>query len=442
LRIDEVGCALLHELRIDSDRDIELPVLQPAASARGCRLAVRIAAGQGNCTVRDLAWVCDLEATQAALLIGICAFADRARAIETARTLAADPSLAASGTRVLVVDQSEASAEPQQGDFRVIRQRNLGGSGGFARIMSEALACATASHLLMLDDDVDIDPEVAWRVRAWCSIAPVHCALAGQMLDMLQPATVHEAGNRFDRQRLSAVPHLRGVRVDQELGLLMTGISIDYGAWFCFAISRAALRCSGLPLPVFINFDDVEFGVRLAGLGIRPTVMPGVGVWHMPGYAKDDDWRAYFYHRNIAVIAAVHGIAGPWSLARRLARRCLRELAHAAPLRLRFACDGTAAFLAGPRMLRADAERDLALIARRRRELGRRSAVVSFCQTVALLIPALAGLLRLLFLGARTARRWRQAYPELTSRERWNAEFAPQGASANQSPAARSISAK
>ncbi|HVS69154.1 MAG TPA: glycosyltransferase, partial [Mycobacteriales bacterium] len=61
-------------------------------------------------------------------------------------------------------------------------------------------------------------------------------------------------------------------------------------------------------LPVFIKWDDAEYGLRAAAAGYPTVSMPGVAVWHVPWQDKNDalDWQAYHHLRNRLVAALLH----------------------------------------------------------------------------------------------------------------------------------------
>ncbi|MDQ5841396.1 MAG: glycosyltransferase, partial [Chloroflexota bacterium] len=82
----------------------------------------------------------------------------------------------------------------------------------------------------------------------------------------------------------------------------------DYNGWWMCLIPTAVVRDVGLPLPVFIKWDDAEFGLRAAAAGYPTVSLPGVAVWHVPWTDKDDsvDWQAYFHARNRFVVALLH----------------------------------------------------------------------------------------------------------------------------------------
>jgi galactofuranosylgalactofuranosylrhamnosyl-N-acetylglucosaminyl-diphospho-decaprenol beta-1,5/1,6-galactofuranosyltransferase len=84
---------------------------------------------------------------------------------------------------------------------------------------------------------------------------------------------------------------------------------VDYNAWWMCLIPRRVAEHVGLPLPLFIKWDDVEYGLRARAAGYPTATVPGVGIWHMSFADKDDatDWQAYFHLRNRLVGAALHG---------------------------------------------------------------------------------------------------------------------------------------
>ena len=93
-------------------------------------------------------------------------------------------------------------------------------------------------------------------------------------------------------------------------------------------IPRAVAEDVGLPLPLFIKWDDAEYGLRARSRGYRTATVPGIAIWHMSFLEKDDtsDWQAYFHYRNRLVAAALHGPDDPQRAAHRHFKRTLRHL--------------------------------------------------------------------------------------------------------------------
>ena len=73
-------------------------------------------------------------------------------------------------------------------------------------------------------------------------------------------------------------------------------------------IPTSVIKEIGLSLPMFIKWDDAEFGLRAGAAGFPTVTMPGVAVWHVPWTEKDDtlDWQAYFHERNRLVSGLLH----------------------------------------------------------------------------------------------------------------------------------------
>ena len=93
-------------------------------------------------------------------------------------------------------------------------------------------------------------------------------------------------------------------------------------------IPRQVLDEIGLSLPLFIKWDDAEFGLRAKEAGYPTVTFPGAAVWHVPWTDKNDavDWQAYFHVRNRFVAALLHS---PYPRGGRLVREDLNHtIAH------------------------------------------------------------------------------------------------------------------
>ena len=78
------------------------------------------------------------------------------------------------------------------------------------------------------------------------------------------------------------------------------------------------VRAIGYPLPLFFQWDDIEYGYRARAHGFPTVALPGAGVWHADFGWKDwDEWHRYFNMRNGLITAALHT---PFSV-RRIGRR-------------------------------------------------------------------------------------------------------------------------
>jgi galactofuranosylgalactofuranosylrhamnosyl-N-acetylglucosaminyl-diphospho-decaprenol beta-1,5/1,6-galactofuranosyltransferase len=85
-------------------------------------------------------------------------------------------------------------------------------------------------------------------------------------------------------------------------------IDVDFNGWFMCLIPTEVLRTIGLSLPLFIKWDDSEYGVRASAAGFPTVSLPGTAVWHIPWSDKNDalDWQSYFHQRNRIIAALLH----------------------------------------------------------------------------------------------------------------------------------------
>lgn len=230
--------------------------------------------------------------------------------------------LAQAITEVVIVDQgTDPVAARLTGSVlangvpvRLIEQANLGGSGGFSRGMIEAVE-ADVTHVLLLDDDVRIEPESLRRLQALAAVAIGAPLLGAQMLSMLEPTVLHSMGEQLDRRAMwwhSVEPELSSAdlaeRPLESTPALRRFLPVDFNGWWMCLIPVAVVRRVGASLPFFIKWDDAEYGMRALEAGHRTITVPGAALWHIPWTSKDDglDWQAYHQLRNRVATALVH----------------------------------------------------------------------------------------------------------------------------------------
>ena len=220
------------------------------------------------------------------------------------------------GTRLVTDDPGfDHARESLAGRLRVIRQPNLGGSGGFSRAMLETLDAGRSDHVLLLDDDVVAEPEGIARAIAFARHASQPTVVGGHMFSMHERSVLHAYAEVVRPWQFRWSPSAPSVH-DHDLARwnlrstpwMHRRFHADYTGWWMCLIPVTVLRDVGLSMPFFIKWDDAEFGLRAATAG-HPTVsLPGAAVWHVPWTDKDDsvDWQAYFHARNRLVAALLH----------------------------------------------------------------------------------------------------------------------------------------
>jgi galactofuranosylgalactofuranosylrhamnosyl-N-acetylglucosaminyl-diphospho-decaprenol beta-1,5/1,6-galactofuranosyltransferase len=261
--------------------------------------------------------------------------------------------LAGAQAPVIVVHQGDAELRVPDG-VKLVRQPNFGGSGGFARGMLEALD-GGATHVLLLDDDVRLDPDVPARLRSLLAHLKRPTTIGGQMLDLSRPTVLGASHETVDLKRLRLRNPLGGVdlaRPDATAIFTRRHVS-DYNGWWCCCVPAETVR-SVLPLPMFVRFDDVEHGLRTTRSGSEVVTMPGIFVWHKPFDSKIKLWYTYYDRRNKLIVAALHGALPGRTLARLFLSDCWSALALHRYDICWAACRGARDFLAGPSVVFSD----------------------------------------------------------------------------------------
>jgi galactofuranosylgalactofuranosylrhamnosyl-N-acetylglucosaminyl-diphospho-decaprenol beta-1,5/1,6-galactofuranosyltransferase len=251
----------------------------------------------------------------------ICTHNRPADCVKTLQTLAADlPALDALDT-VYVVDQGDkrVSAHPDfeqvsaalAGRLRYITQANLGGAGGFTRGMYEITEVESEHHanVLFMDDDIILESESIIRMTAFANSAREPVIVGAQMLYALHPKRLHTGAEYADLVKLQAGKVVPGALWNADLTEENQEVRVDadYNAWWSALLPSEIVSATGYPLPVFFQWDDIEYGYRARENGFTTVTLPGAGVWHADFTWKDqDDWSRYFSIRNSLITSALH----------------------------------------------------------------------------------------------------------------------------------------
>ena len=136
------------------------------------------------------------------------------------------------------------------------------------------------------------------------------------MLNLLHPAHLHISAEYAEPERLRVGRPVPGAHKeayllghdDRHLPTVQDQrIDTEYNGWWACLIPAAIVRSIGYPLPLFFQWDDIEFGYRARAHGFPTVALPGAGVWHADFGWKDwDEWHRYFNMRNGLITAALH----------------------------------------------------------------------------------------------------------------------------------------
>lgn len=236
-----------------------------------------------------------------------------------------------------VVDSAEypAAEKAVAGKLRILEQGNLGGSGGYARGQLETVKAGVSTYALMMDDDVVCEPESILRAVTFGDLARRPTIVGGHMFSLYSRARLHSFGEIIQSWRWwwMSPEHVLpewdfGARNLRSTRWLHRRVDVDFNGWFMCLIPRVVLDDIGLSLPIFIKWDDSEFGVRAKGAGYPTVTFPGAAVWHVPWTDKNDalDWQAFFHQRNRLISALLHS---PYPHGGRVVRESLNHsIAH------------------------------------------------------------------------------------------------------------------
>ena len=294
----------------------------------------------GGLTVTDVRWTVPVTRPMPRTDVVICTFNRVDDCLTTLAALASDAVPLSTVGTVHVVDQGTDPVDSRPhfvevaaslGDrLRYVRQRNLGGAGGFTRGLFDATAGEPDAHVdvLLMDDDVLLEPEILVRLTAFAASTTHPTIVGGQMLNLLHPAHLHISAEYAEPELLDAgIPVPGALKEAYLLGrderLLPINqerrVDTEYSGWWSCLIPAAVVRAVGYPLPMFFQWDDVEFGYRARAHGFPTVALPGAGVWHADFGWKDwDEWHRYFNMRNGLITAALHSDFSVTRIARRL----------------------------------------------------------------------------------------------------------------------------
>lgn len=205
---------------------------------------------------------------------------------------------------------------------------NVGGSGGFTRGLIEIRdinrrEAAGFTHVIFADDDAVPEEDAFGRTWAFLSFVKEEyrgACVAGAVLDSRIPWMQNEAGARYDH----GVSIPLGKRLDlRERKNVIDNEQIckaDYAGWWYACYPMKTIDRIGLPLPLFIHFDDIEYGLRS---GEEFMYLNGICTWHGSFDERYSHANTYYSLRNRFITNALRD---PGSGRHREAVLCRNEI--------------------------------------------------------------------------------------------------------------------
>ncbi|MFD4368999.1 glycosyltransferase [Rhodococcus sp. NPDC058521] len=347
----------------------------------GGALWVEFDAAGGAVDISELEWTVESPPTVRPVAIAICTFNRAKDCADTVAALASDDRVLAALDAVYVVDQGTDLVQDRElyqevaprfeDKLHYVRQPNLGGAGGFTRGLYEVSAANEHADVILMDDDILCEPETVLRLNAFANVTVEPTLVGAQMLYLLNPDYLNVGAEEVHLHRLA-----HGQKVEKALGntsMLKRNqerrVDAGYNAWWTCLIPAEVVKQIGLPIPIFFQWDDVEYGIRAREAGFVTVTLPNAAVWHADFYWKDhDDWARYFSTRNSLIVGALHGDVTTKFIRRQFLRQISEYLVAMQYGLAATTLRGIEDFLSGPDVLRDGGIEAMAAIRRERAE--------------------------------------------------------------------------
>ena len=257
---------------------------------------------------------------------------------------------------------------------------NVGGSGGFARGMIESMEqTPEATHVLLMDDDVEVLPESIIRTFNLLSLLRdeyTDAFLSGAMMSLEEPNLRTEDvgffsanGNFLPLKPSGRMDFLHDVVETEAFEApvdLYEDTTQQYAGWWYCVIPMSTIRREGLPLPLFVRSDDAEYALRC---GAKIMSMNGICVWHNAFFYKySAAVERYQVSRNTLISQATTGIAPMANFLTEIYREVQRDLKKFNYDDAELAVKGLEDFLRGPEFIAHPVAEERFMAANREKE--------------------------------------------------------------------------
>ncbi len=255
----------------------------------------------------------DEPAREIRLALVTCTYRREAEILRNLRILRRENREAGDGAvleKIFVVDNAKSLLPEQMEDerIRLIPNANTGGSGGFARGLREAMRFPELTHVILMDDDVQIEFEAFRRTRSFLQYIKEEYRenfVGGAMLRRDLPYILYAAGEDWAAGRIRNPYRNTDLRISENIlrtAKPLRGKQLYAGWWYC-CIPRKHIEQKGYPLPFFLHCDDVEYSLRS---GRPPLYLSGIAVWHEEFEDKRSSALEYYDTRNRLITNAIY----------------------------------------------------------------------------------------------------------------------------------------
>ena len=234
---------------------------------------------------------------------------------------------------ILLVDNasSDGTAESVSSEFphvEIIRNdENLGGTGGFNTGLQWAFSQPEGryDYLWLLDNDVQVNRYALVELVTLLEKNQDAAIAGSSMIQLDYPWRINEVGAYYNPRNGELFLNCHGESVERWKGvpiqeLLRTSwdladyipdfnsfIDVDYVAAASLLVRADVAKKAGVWNDFFIHYDDVEWCLRIAGMGHRVLASCRSLIWHESAAAKIPTWVLYYDTRNALDVLERYG---------------------------------------------------------------------------------------------------------------------------------------
>lgn len=279
----------------------------------------------GECTISGGSYSSDCTADNIDVCIAICTYKRENYVLRNIKQLNLyRPQYI---NRVFVLDNGNTLNTNLSDDFIwILPNRNLGGSGGFTRGLIEAKRNGF-SHIILMDDDVEFHSETLSQMTTFVSLLKDDYKdswISAGMIPLDKPWTQYELGADWDGNE--AIVHKHDVDIRNRLAIIdnLDNPNVGYAGWWTLLMPVSVTE-NGLPYPMFIKFDDVEYGMRNSQ-AVEIITMNGISVRHEAFDLKKNFILDYYNLRNRLIVNALYDKYNAVAAVKRFLREIFRNL--------------------------------------------------------------------------------------------------------------------
>ncbi len=215
---------------------------------------------------------------------------------------------------LFIIDNAgELDTDSTNEKIHIFQNTNTGGSGGISRGIEEIHRAGGFTHIALMDDDTELEPECLYRTWSFLSYLKEEyrgSAIGGTMLLSDKPCMLYESGAVFEDPgdgipRCRSLKHKLDVSADEGCEEFDEEERIDYNGWW-YCVYPSSFACpDNLPMRLFMRYDDVEYGLRF-GKGF--ITLNGISVWHPDYSGRKDPVTLYYSIRNHLILLREKGV--------------------------------------------------------------------------------------------------------------------------------------